>query len=297
MLKVRAVMEVAMCGHIKHGSLVLLLVNVALAQGQATQPVNEYRPGGYPENYGGVFYSGTELRALPAARAQAVAARAEFRRAQTNLDNAISDIRRAFFRSGRFVEAQAQEQAAWDAFVAARGRALADLRSDSAYLAAVDLRAQLARQIEQIRQDNEHRAAHLLALSTVKLSYSATASAMETAAIAADPVVAEARQRLLVAARQLSELYQEFDDIVRSSPVVQAERRRMQDARVAVAATDALYIEAHNVAEAAMDYAYHIYDHPYPYVINSPYYSGSYTHPVGYPIGYPINWWRGDRKN
>lgn len=281
--------------HLTRSACLLAFVNIGFAQGQATQPMNEYRPGGYPESYNGIFYPGTELRALPAARAQAVAARAEFRRAQSNLDNAIADIRRAFVRSPALIDAQAEEKDAYDQFVVARDRALAHLREDSAYQAAVDLRSQLAQQIEQIRRDNQHRAAHLLALSTVKLSYSATASAMEAAAISADPNVVVARRRLVAAGKRLSELYQQFDEAVRSSPVVLAQRRQVQDARVAVAATDALYVEAYNVAETAMDYAYHIYDRPYPYSINSPYYGGGYTYPVGYPVGYPFNWWRNDR--
>src|SRR5262249_40120898 len=100
--------------------IVVVAANVAFAQAQATQPANEYHPGGYPETYNGVFYPGTEIRALPGARAQAIAAQAQLRRAQQDLDNAISDIRRQFVRSPDYIAAQIEERAAYNDLQAIR---------------------------------------------------------------------------------------------------------------------------------------------------------------------------------
>jgi hypothetical protein len=135
----------------------------------------------------------------------------------------------------------------------------------------------------------------MLAMATVKLSYSATASAMEAAALAAEPQVRSARQRLVAAGARTAELRLQLDDAVRNSPDVILARKALADARTAALAAGAAYIEAANVANVAFDYAYYLRGNPYPYVVNYPYYPyGSYGYgggyQVGYPIGYPYNW-------
>lgn len=253
-----------------------------------------YQPTHYPESYyGGALYPGTELRALPGARAAAVAARTQYRNAQSALNTSVEALRRQFKRSAELKEAVVEEQAAWDALNSVRAEAMADLRDDSTYQAAVALRQRLADQIEYSRRDKDQSLEHLLALATMKLSYSATASAMEAAAISADPRVRQARERLVQASARVSELRDQFDEAVRTSPEVIAARQAVADARVAALAADAAYQDASRVARVAMDYAYYLYDHPYPYVINSPYYpyygggGYAYTYRIGYPIGYP----------
>jgi hypothetical protein len=67
----------------------------------------------------------------------------------------------------------------------------------------------------------------------------------------------------------------------------------VQDARIAALASDAYFVEARNVAEIAMDYAYAIRTRPVPYIVAPyPYYGGyGYGYPVGYPmVGYPIGY-------
>lgn len=283
------------------GLTVILMAISSVALAQEAQPAapavaREYRPGGYPETYGGgVFYPGAELRALPGARAAAVAARAELSRAQTSMNIAISDVRRTFTRSAAFKEAQAEEKAAWDQLKIAREEALTDLKRDETYQAALELRERLRDQITSHRDEKVIRPQHLLALATVKLSYAATTSAMEAAAVSADPQVQVARQRLVDAGKRMTELNEQFDDAVRTNPAALAARQAIEDAKVAVVATDAAYFEAAKVANVAMDYAYNLYGRPYPYVINSPYSPYGYGYGygynstfVGYPIGYPV---------
>lgn len=276
----------AMIGVVVVGSAVMS------ANGQATQPAGEFRPGGYPETFQGAFYPGTELRALPGARANAMVAAAEFRRAQSNLDNSISEIRRAFNRSPQLQEAMAEEQAAFEQLSAARARALEGLKQDAAYQSARDLKNRLGEQIEDSKRDKTSTAQSRMAMATVKLTYATSASAMEAAAMANDPSVAEARRRLVAAGRRLSQLYQDFDEAVRTSPNVLAARKMVEDTRIAAVGADALYVEARNVASVAVDYAYYLYDRPQPYVYNNAPAYGGYGYPIrlGYPIGYPTHY-------
>jgi hypothetical protein len=276
----------------------IALCHNALAQVAATaQPAPaEYHPGGYPESYTGVgrtFYPGTELRALPVARAQAVAAREQFLHAQTNLSNAIADVHRTFTRSTELRAALAEEKAAWDELTNARDAALSRLSREEQYQAAVQLRDRMAHQIEQARAQKDTQPQQLLAMASVKLSYSASVTAMEAGAIAADPYVAQARQRLVAAGAKIAELREIIDDAVRRDPQVLAARKAVQETQTAAAATDALYLDATRVADAALDFAYFLQTHSAPYVVNSPYYYGGYgygsvSYPVGYPIGYPL---------
>jgi len=278
----------------------IVLCHNALAQvaAPAHPAPTEYHPSGYPETYNGVgrtFYPGTELRALPVARAQAVAAREQFLHAQTNLSNAVADVQRTFTRSTELKAALAEEKAAWDDLTNARDAVLSRLSKDERYQAAVQLRDRMTHQIEQARAQKGTPPEQLLAMASVKLSYSASVTGMEAGAIAADPYVAQARQRLVAAGARLAELREVMDDAVRRDPQALAARKAVQEAQTAAAATDAMYLDATRVADAALDFAYFLQTHPAPYIVNSPYYGGygygSVSYPVGYPLGYPL--WNG----
>jgi hypothetical protein len=260
---------------------------------------SEYHPTGYPESYIGVgrsLYPGTELRALPAARAQAVAARANLQRAESDLNMAVSNVKRTFRRSEELNQALAEEKAAWDDLTAARDAVLADLKKDPNYQAAVALKDRLSTQIRVTREEQPKTPAEqLVAMASVKLNFAATATAMEVAAINADPTVRAARERLVAAGARLSKLRQDFDDAAHADPQVLAARKSVQDARIAAVAADAMYIEATRVADAALDYAYFMQAHPIPYSVNDIYGGyGYYGAPstIGYPIGYPYGWGR-----
>jgi hypothetical protein len=287
---------------------VLLVAGEVGAQAQATQPagaapamapamapLGQYRLGGYPESYGnnGVFYPGQELRALPVARAQASAAAAQYRVAQSNLTSAVADLQRGFNRSREYNQALADERAAYEALTDARNRALASLQNDVNYQAAVSLRDRVGNQIKYARQQKEVSIETMLALSTLKLSYSATISAMEASAIAADPNVKSAQARLVEAGNRTSALRQQFDDSVHASADVLAARQAVQNSRIAMVATSSLYSEAVHVANVAMTYAYDIYNRPTPYIVGAGYsgYAPPYTSNAiygGYPIGFPL---------
>jgi hypothetical protein len=258
----------------------------AFAQAQATQP----GPAGYPESYSGVFYPSAELRALPAARASAVATAAELRRAEDDLARSVDEMRRIGNRSPEFKVAVADERIAWEALKAAREEALRDLKHDETYQAAVDLRDRLTAQIAVAREKPQTTIEQLRAMAEVKLSHARTISAMESAAIGADPRVEAARQRLIDAGATLAELREQLSESILADPNFQAGRKAIANAKVAVQAADAYYLESKIVAQAGLNYAYELLA-PRPYIVNQPYgYYGGYGGytPVGYPIGYPV---------
>jgi hypothetical protein len=242
----------------------------------------QYAPSGYPENYNdNNFFPAAEVRALPAARAQAVAAAAELRRAQSDLNNAVSDVQRQFAHQMR--DAQADERSAYEALLAARENAIADLKQDSSYQALRSLRDRMGKRIEQMWVSSPQES--IVAMATVKLSYSATTTAMEVAAIAVDRRVGEARDHLIAAGRLVADLNDQMDAAVRGSAVVAMARKSVEDARIGAMASDAFYKEARQVANVSMNWAYYLREHPYPADVYSPY--------DAYPqFGYPIAWWQ-----
>ncbi|HMB95871.1 MAG TPA: hypothetical protein VKK61_07515 [Tepidisphaeraceae bacterium] len=262
-------------------SLTLLGVLAMNSMALADAPATEYAPSTYPENYNGnEFFPAAELRALPAARAQASAAAAELRRAESDLNNAVADVHRSF--SIQLRQGEADEREAYDALVSAREKAIAGLKQDDSYKALLSLRQRLADQIEQ--RSATAPQGTLFALATVKLSYSITATAMEVAAIASDPHVTDARDRPLVAGQEVAKLNDQLDAATHNSQAVLAARKNLEDARIAAVASDSFYQEAAKVANVSMDYAYYLRNHPYPEDVYSPY--------GGYPqFGYPIAWW------
>ncbi|HEY1629579.1 MAG TPA: hypothetical protein VGF52_06950 [Tepidisphaeraceae bacterium] len=252
----------------------------AAALADAAAP--EYAPSTYPENYNdNNFFPAAEVRALPAARAQASAAAAELRRTQSDLNNAVEDVRRQFAHQLR--DAQLDEQLAYDALLAARESALTDVKRDSSYQALRSLRDRMGNRIEQMWASSPQET--IVAMATVKLSYAATTTAMEVAAIAVDRRVGDAREHLMASGRLVADLNDQVDAAVHGSALVSAARKAVEDAQIGAVASEAFYREARNVANVSMDWAYYLRNHPYLQAAYSPYDS--------YPqFGYPIAWWQ-----
>ena len=80
------------------------------------------------------------------ANAQAAAARAMFRRAESSLAGAVRSARRAFETSAELREALAAEQKAHENYQAARREALRDVVTNEKYQAMQDLRQDLSQQ-------------------------------------------------------------------------------------------------------------------------------------------------------
>ncbi len=280
-------------------ALVGALHGMARGQLAGLPPIGEeYRPSTYPEHYGGEFYPAQEFRAVAFSRARVLAAQADLRRCQNGLTNAIEDLRRTYKQSPELNLALAEERTAYEALNAVRQQAIAELKKEPAYQAAVSLRQRLAEQVERRHEQANASMEELLALATVKLSYAATASAMEAAAISAEPRVREARQRLVEAGARLSELRAQFDATVRTSPAVLAARHAVEEARIMALAAEGFYLETEKNRTWVANYAYDLAFRPSPTVIYPPYYDTGYGGGYGgrYPIGYPYTWRSNPRR-
>ena len=247
-----------------------------------------YQPSYYPEIYHyNTGWPGVEMRAVPGALTRRAVARAEHRRLQSNLDLMILTMRKAFERTRDYVSAVAEEREAFAQLERERNEALRSVREDPSYQAAVSLRQSLTDQIVTARDDRRPYDDEIMAMAQVKMGYASTASAMESAALSADPDVQQARERLRRASTRLSELRAQHDLEIRNSPDLEIARRNVQDARVAKLAAEVNFIGVLEIAEEALDFAYHTHRFDqYRYLSYGHY--GYYGSP--YTVGYPYNW-------
>ena len=247
-----------------------------------------YQPSAYPEVYHyNTGWPGVEVRAFPAALTRRAIARAEYRRLQTGLDVMIRSMRGAFERTRDYMSAVAEERDAFEQLERERNEALRSVRDDPSYQASVSLKQSLTDQIVSTRDDRRPYDGEVMAMAQVKMGYASTASAMEAAALAADPDVQQARERLRRASARMSELRAQHDLEVRNSPELEVHRRNLADARIAKLAAEVNFQGVREVANAALDYAYYTrrYDQ-YQYLSYGHYgYFGNQ-----YSVGYPYNW-------
>lgn len=263
-----------------------------------TQPApvdNGYRPSYYPETYYNDFPM-RDVRAVPPVIMQTAIAGAVQRRAQSNLDLMVLELKKAFERTRDWAAAVNEEREAWAALEAARKDALRSVFGDPAYQASVSLRNSLAEQIQQRRQDKQPNLDEILAMSQVKMGYASTATAMEAAALAASPEVQQARERLRRASSKLSELRLAFDLSVRHNPDVQLARRNFSDATIAYVGMASLREALIDAAEFSVRYAYWYNQYNYYQYLSYGYYGYNYPPYGTYGIGYPIGWGNGMGK-
>ena len=211
-------------------------------------------------------------------------ARAAFRRADRELDNVIRNTQINFEHSTDYANAVAEEKKAHEAYTAERDKALQSVVSDPKYLAALRLRDETGDQISRVRTDfkNMPTAAVTLTLASQKLRYATDAHSLEAAALQKADNVKTAQAKLMQASAKVSALRQSFDDSVRNNPQIQEARRNLEDARLAVAGSEAYLNAAHDAAVIATDYSYfrHRWDG-----LASPVYGGG-IYGAGYGFGY-----------
>ncbi len=253
-----------------------------------------YRASYFPEMYGS-YSSGFpvfEVRAVPVAWAQKAVVSAQFRRSQSNLELLVLEMKKAFERTRDWVKAIEEEREAWDAVELARKDALRSVMNDSAYQACVSLRDSLAEQVEQARQDKSITPDVILSMAQVKMGYSATASAMEHAALTASPEFQQARERLRRSAARLGDLRLQFDLSVRNSPDVLAARQTMNDLRIAKVGAEVFLDKLIDARGIALWYA--LWYNEYRALQFANYGAfGWNSAPLYTPfrVGYPIGWW------
>src|SRR5439155_1617642 len=106
----------------------------------AWQAPQAYAPNGYPA---------AEVQAIPVAKARVTLARAEMEQARRNLGEMIDALKEDFEYSAGFLAAMQDVKSAQDAYDKTRNRVLVELYSDPKFQALMQLRNQMAQQLEQ----------------------------------------------------------------------------------------------------------------------------------------------------
>ena len=191
-------------------------------------------------------------------------AKAAVRRAERELDNAIRNAQLNFEQSSDYTQALADEKRAHDLYDTERQKALHDVVNDPHYAAALKLRDELGSQISRVRAEfkNDLPGAVTLTLASQKLRYATDARNLEVAALQKADNVRTAQAKLVEASVKVNALRQAFDNSVRNNPQIEQARKNLEDARLALAGSEAYLNAAHDAAQLATDYSYfrHRYD-------------------------------------
>lgn len=224
-----------------------------------------------------------EIRAVPAARAQAAVARRQYLQAQKQLDLAVTAAQRRFEASDEYTAAVAAEQQAYEDYEQARQHALRVLSNDSDYLASGQLRQEMTNEIALLRQNPKVDPHRLAALARVKLNYATLERDRERVALANDPAVEAARRRLADASAKVSRLRSQFDRQVADDAGLAELRAAIDKARVNHLGAAAYLDGALEARDYALDYAaFKIRNDP------------RRNYGAGVCFDYPYNGWRYD---
>lgn len=233
-------------------------INPALRPYQMPGINNPY--GGYGSVSG--LYPSAEMNTYVNAAARAATARALFRQAESELGQAYRAAQRFFDHSPQYKQAIKEEQDAFAALATARTKALGSLESDAKYQRLLALREDLA---EKLLDGRIHRTLshdEVVAMATLKMSYATEMRAIEATALANEPTVKEAQDRLVQAGTRVSEMRAGFEESLRVNPEILMARRNLDDARIARLTSEA-YLRAATVnGGRALDYAYYLYRTP-----------------------------------
>lgn len=220
----------------------------------------------YGDSYRGYSdYPAEEVRAVPPARANAVRARLEHERAQSDLYRWIDRSWDDFMNSREYLDASANERKAQDGYNRERDRVLRKLNDDSNYRTLKELIADITAKMERERPRsmnamvNADAMEDMLAMATVKLGYLSQLSAMETAAMSADKGVQDSRTALLDAGNRSREIRRTFDRRLRRDENFVAARTRIDDLRINKVVAATFLDSAINARSIALDYAYYVH--------------------------------------
>jgi hypothetical protein len=222
-------------------------------------------PVGGPYNgYGSVsgLYPSSEMNNYVIASARAATARALFRQAESELGQAYRAAQRQFDTSADYRQAIREEREAYTSLNAARTKAFASLENDQKYQRLLGLRQDLGERLQEGRARRSLGPAEIMAMATLKMSYATEMRAIEATALANEPSVRDAQERLVTLGQRVSGLRQVFDQSLRDSPDILMARRNLEDARVARLTADA-YLRATTLnGSYAINYAQYLYRTP-----------------------------------
>jgi hypothetical protein len=218
-----------------------------------------------PGYYGYGNFPSMEMHDAVVANARAATARAIFRRAENALNSAVRKTVRTFENSAELREARKTEKDAYEAYTAARRRALQSVLEDPKYRAIMTLRQELTDQINYKRANRPYDdrtdkqvMEDILTMATLKMNYAADARAMERLALMTNAQAMDAQSKLRQAAVKSSELKHDFDEALRNDRDLLAARRNLEDARIARLTASAYLKGALVAAEEALDFAYYL---------------------------------------
>jgi hypothetical protein len=194
------------------------------------------------------------------ASAGAARSRALLHLAEDHLTETIRNSEFMYEQSPEFREAAAAEKRAYDAYTAERQKALQSVLTDPAYVAAIQLRDEMANRIDKLRAMSKPGPVpreDLLAAASQKLQYASDAHNMERDALDKDPALQEARQKMVQASARVADLRAVFDNSVRMNPQIVQARRNLEMARVELITAEAYYSASAAASAVATDYSYY----------------------------------------
>lgn len=194
--------------------------------------------------------------AVPPARADAVAAKWQYRRANTKLNNSADMLRRDFNESDEYAGALSELKQAYRELENARFEALKGLRGTDEYAAIESLRKSVSGQIADERDQDEPSLERLVALAELKMQSIAPVRIAEQKTIENNTAVKDAKVKLIDASNKLAKLEREFAHDVRDSIELADARKAKEDARIAMLASAAFLDEARIARNIAIRYSY-----------------------------------------
>jgi hypothetical protein len=265
-------------------------------------------------DHGAADFPSGEVHDAVVAYTEAAGARAMFRRAESSLAATVRLAYKAVESSPELRDAQAVEQKAYEAYLAARDEALKDVVASEKYKAMQDLRDNLGEQIadrkDAVARDFERRAderrpgerpsavrlvamesaaAHaqqesVMAVATLKMRVASDARAMEREALANSEKVRQARQDWAAASAKVAALRADNERKARDNPDIKKAAQAVEDARIARVTAESYFRGADLAAGEALDFSYWVHRYDY-YRYNRYYDLSPYASYYGY--GYP----------
>jgi hypothetical protein len=194
-------------------------------------------------------------RVAPAVAA-AEAARAHLRTTESELADLVRNQRYVFENSRPYLDAVAEQQAAYAKYTAARKEAIAALDLDPEYVEGKKIRDDLAFKISQEHASRHPDRVQIDALTQYRLRINEKLSAREAEQITSTPAVGEARQELAAATSRLDELKRDFDIKLRTSAELAVARKNWRTAVENADASLAFADATVQTANVLIDYAY-----------------------------------------
>lgn len=204
----------------------------------------------------GILYPGNELGAIAPAAANRAYSRERDRQADFLLRLTILDKRADFANSEELQQAIKEQQEAYEAYTLARQNALATLGADEQYRQVAQVHDEVKAKMERLQALKTRTPEQMQELAEYRLYLAGKRAAPERAAVASDPTVAAAQQRLFEAGQKVSRIRDSFNRDLRKDAEFVAARDRAFDTQASRRAAEAYYAGATTAARSAVDLSY-----------------------------------------